>query len=243
MNCKFSETQFSFCFTFEYIKQFFPIIPLPIFPNIVQEGRRGGGYDVRIAGNIFFQFKIPTYHNRQTGRNGLHWAVYGHPYYKIKLNTNSRQFELLKALQLPRNKVFYATPEFHTQPSLTNFYQTEQIVANSALFPIQNFPPYRSGHHNLIYHPTHDTGQLFSEPTTIKKIKGINPFDFFKENPKDNGLTIYRQAIKISKILSSIDFKINGDISFNDKKPVELVESVHNILLTKYNIHWYPVIL
>jgi len=33
--CQFSETQFSFCFTFEYIKQFRPFISLPVFPNTV----------------------------------------------------------------------------------------------------------------------------------------------------------------------------------------------------------------
>ena len=66
--CEFSETQFSFCFTFEYIKMFYPSGPIPIFPNTVKEGREGGGYDVKVDGNIFLQFKIPKFYNIKCNR-------------------------------------------------------------------------------------------------------------------------------------------------------------------------------
>lgn len=242
MNCEFSETQFSFCFTFEYIKQFFPVIPLPVFPNTVVEGRAGGGYDVEILGNIFFQFKIPTYHDIKSIRNKKHWDVFGKAYYKIKIDTSSQQFKLLKALDKPENKVFYATPEFHLWTSLTDYYQHEHIVDNSALFPIQNFPVPIGGYHHMIYRPDYNFGQLFSEPTRIIKLKTINPTELFNREQREIKMTIYKQALEIRKVLLTIDSEIIDKTLFNENNQIEFVKSVHNVLLTRYNIHWYPVL-
>lgn len=241
MDCDFSETQYAFCFTFEYLKQFFPIIPLPIFPNTVMEGRIGGGYDVKIDGNIYFQFKIPEHITRRNVNNSKQWVVFNQSFYRIKINTNSRQFELLKDLQGPSNNVYYATPDFHTDADISTNYQFDQIVDSSSLFPIQNFPAFGSGHHQLIYHPNYDWGKLFSEPIEIKKERTINPIELFgaQKNPE---LTIIEQARIISKILNSKEYTIQGDIPLNSKEPSELVKSIHNILLTNFNILWYPII-
>ncbi len=238
--CEFSETQFSFCFTFEYIKQFFPFVPLPIFPNTVEEGRVGGGYDVKINGNIYFQFKIPTYHDLVSNFFRKHWNVFRHDYYKIKLETDADQFKFLKALQNPLNQVYYATPEFYASAHLENYYLSNSIVTHSALFSIDNFPAHGSGHHHLIYSPSHDWGKLFSKATEIKKIKSINPFELFSGSKSD--FTIYHQALHIRNILRKQENKIGSDFPFNDNKPEQFVKAIYTVLLTKYNIHWYPVI-
>jgi hypothetical protein len=238
--CQFSETQFSFCFTFEYIKQFFPSIPLPIFPNTVDEGRLGGGYDVQINGNIYFQFKIPVYYDKVSNYWRKDWNVFGHEYYKIKLETDKYQFRLLKDLQSPGNEVYYSTPEFHTSTDLATYYTSDRLVTNSALFSLNDLPPYRSGHHNLIYSPLHNWGRLFSEPKDLKKIKSINPFELFPEDISK--LTIYQQALTISKILRSQEYKPSIQFEFNSNRPVQLVKEVYTALLTDFNTHWYPVI-
>jgi len=237
---EFSETQFSFCFTFEYIKQFFPTVPLPIFPNTFDEGQLGGGYDVQINGNIYFQFKIPVYHDLVSNFFRKHWNVFGHDYFKIKLETDEYQFKLLKDLQSPDNEVYYATPEFHTTTDLGTFYSTDNIVPNSALFPIASFPAYMSGHHHLIYSPRQNWGRLFSEPTEIKKLKSINPFELFPDNKGD--LTIYQQAVRLSQIIKSQENSLSTKYEFNTNNRVQLVKEVYTALLTIYNIHWYPVI-
>ncbi|HEX7415353.1 MAG TPA: hypothetical protein VF411_15015 [Bacteroidia bacterium] len=239
-HCEFSETQFSFCFTFEYIKQFLPFVPLPIFPNTVEEGRVGGGYDVQINGNIYFQFKIPVYYDLVSNFWRRDWDVFEHEYYKIKLETDEEQFKLLKDLQSPTSEVYYATPEFHTTSDIGNFYSTDSIVPHSALFPIDSFPAYRSGYHHLIYSPNHNWGRLFSEPIKIEKKKSINPFGLFPDGKSD--LTIYEQARQIRNILRKGEYKIMDDHSLNDNKPDQFVKNIYTILLTKYNIHWYPVI-
>ena len=238
--CEFSETQFSFCFTFEYIKQFFPHVPLPIFPNTVDEGRIGGGYDVNINGNIYFQFKIPVYYNLVSNFWRRDWRVFGHEYYKIKLETDEEQYKLLKALQSPNNEVYYSTPEFHTIADLSNFYAFDRIVLKSGLFSLGDLPPYGSGYHNLIYSPRHAWGRLFSDPIEVKKTKFINPVELFPEGRID--LTIFDQAKIIRNILTEGKYKIIGDFSLDENKPDQFVKEINTILLAIFNIHWYPII-
>ena len=238
--CQFSETQFSFCFTFEYIKQFFPFVPLPIFPNTVDEGRAGGGYDVQINGSIYFQFKIPVYYDMVSNFWRRDWDVFGHEYYKIKLETDGYQFKLLKDLQTPGNQVYYATPEFHASTDLATYYNSDNIVSNSGIFSLSDLPAYRSGYHHLIYSPLQTWGQVFSEPTKVNKVKSINPFELFSDSKGE--LTIYQQALRISKILMSQGHELSYDFEFNSNKPEQLVKEVYTALLTEYDTHWYPVI-
>ena len=239
-NCEFSETQFSFCFTFDYIKQFLPFVPLPIFPNTVDEGRAGGGYDVKINGNLYFQFKIPVYYDLVSNFWRRDWDVFGHDYYKIKLETDTEQFRLLKVLHSPSNEVYYSTPAFHTSADLSTFYSSDNIVSNSSLFPIDSLPAHGSGHHHLIYSPGHNWGRLFSEPVNVKVVKSINPFELFPENKYE--LTIYEQALRISNLLSEGQFRLNGNFDFNSNQPAQLVRQVYTTLLTEFDIHWYPII-
>lgn len=237
--CQFSETQFSFCFTFEYIKQFFPIIPLPIFPNTVEEGRAGGGYDVEINGNIFFQFKIPVYHNLVSNFFRKHWKVFNHDYYKIKLETDGNQYKLLKDLLIPGNEVYYATPDFYTNNDLLTHYSNYEIVVNSGIFSLDVLPEHGSGKHVLIYSPHHNYGQIFSEPQRIKKITNINPLELFPR--KLNGITIYKQAISIREILKQQKNYENFQLE-KEETPERLVKKIHSVLLTHFNVFWYPVI-
>jgi hypothetical protein len=237
-SCEFSETQFSFCFTFEYLKQFLPIIPLPIFPNIREEGRMGGGYDVRINGNIYFQFKIPNYYNKRSNFN-KYWNVFKHEYYKIKLETDKNQYKFLKALQSPNNLVYYVTPEFHLLNELSNNYNADTIGSNSALFSIENLPPYGSGYHNLIYSPRHPLGHLFSAPVSIKKTILLNPLEYFSR--RNAGLTIYQQALLTRGIILDGEYQINKSFELNPNQPIRLVKEIYTILLTNFNLHWYPI--
>lgn len=234
--CEFSETQFSFCFTFEYITQFFPVVPLPIFPNTFWEGRPGGGYDVKINGNIFFQFKIPTFHD---SIYRPYWDVFGHEYYKMKLNTDGNQYQLLKALASPSNEVYYASPEFHTIVNLHRNYSTSSIVSSSGIFNVSTLPPYGSGKHHLIYSPSHTWANVFSEPYRVEKIQSINPTEIFREN-LDKELTIFSQALKLRSLL--MEYKDNYELLQDDKNTPNLVRIIHSLLLTKYDIHWYPII-
>jgi hypothetical protein len=235
--CEFSETQFSFCFTFEYLKNFFPTVPLPLFPNIRQEGAIGGGYDVKINGNLYFQFKIPNLYDRENNYTRKYWKVYNHEYYKIKLETDSNQYRFLKNLISPYNLIYYATPEFHSVADLTLHYNADMIGNNSALFSIENLPPHGSGYHHLIYSPREHLGQLFSTPEPIKKNLLLFPGEYFRNENRD--LTLYQQALNIRELL--LQYNVIGDLSLSSNEPAILVKQVYTILLTNFNIHWVPL--
>src|ERR1700757_1958393 len=98
--CEFSETQFSFSYTFELIQRNRGLLPMPTFPNTVQEGRYGG-YDVgfgdpEVDGSLFFQFKIPGFYEIR-GWRAKGWSCYQKPFYRIDIE--EQQFKLLKALK------------------------------------------------------------------------------------------------------------------------------------------------
>jgi hypothetical protein len=238
--CKFSETQFSFCFTFEFIKRYLPAVPLPIFPNTVVEGREFGGYDVRIDGNIYFQYKVPKFYDRRSNFRRRQWNVFNEAYYKVEVDTDGQQFRLLKDLIFGANEAYYCTPEFHLIPELEIFYLTDEIQTNSALFSIQELPNYGSGFHELIYNGTQNWGMLFSDPQTIKKTKKRNLLDSFAVNKSEE--TIYSEAVRIESLIRERGFEISKRMGLNSDSPVRLVKEVYTILLSEFNVHWYPVV-
>lgn len=238
--CQFSETQFSFCFTFEFIDKFSDKKTNPIFLSTFKEGKEKGGFDVNIDGNIFFQYKIPKYYESLQTKNSKHWSVFNHDYYRIKIETNKTQFDLLKKLKLVdiNNNVYYATPGFHIEDDFKKHYCGKKIIDKSCIFDITEFPKYNSGHHNLIYSPTEDKAMLFSDPISIKKLDQSLLNNFTK--PQKEKLTIIKQALKIREILVEID---NNDflVKLNDNQQSKFIEGIHSYLSVMYNIHWFPI--
>lgn len=224
--CKFSETQFSFCFTFEFIRMFYPSGPIPFFPNTVEEGREEGGYDVKINGNIFLQFKVPKFYDKKYNIILRKWKVFNQPYYQINIDTNKKQFQLLKELCVKNNRVLYVSPEFNSQKLLEKNYKRKEIVKKSAMFSIYNFPKPGSGFHQLIYTDSSDYGKLFSEPFKIYKEREIIG--------RIQKISLYEQAVRLSKILKKYDINIIKD----DQNKQKIIDSVYTTLLIRFNILW-----
>lgn len=217
MKCDFSETQFAFCFTFEILKNY-PNLVMPQFPNTVQEGRRGGGYDVAIDGSIFIQFKIPNYHKRKND-------------YKIKIDTECKQHALLKELKKPANCVYYAAPKFHTSDDLEKFYNSNLIERNSALFSIEDFPN-NAVHKHVTFSRSGTQGTLHSNKESIDISQEIFSCKSSSSYLPDPMLL----PVKAGYIL---DFIKNVDPAINTKYGKEkIVNEVFSILLIKYNILW-----
>lgn len=231
MRCHFSETQYSFAFTSEYIRRR-RIARMPFFPTLVQEGRIYG-YDVRINYSTFFQYKVPEFFNRRNQGTRKYWEEFGHDYYKIRLNTNSKQFRLLKSLRLgkPHNKVYYATPEFYSQRHFANHYMTRSIEHHSAIFPIDNLPNYQSGYHTLIYHESKNYGVCFSDP---KRVQKEDLSDVFYDKGET---TLFKTAREIQMIFKE-EFKLNGNFKFNESRPFEYIREVAIALRTNFNTAW-----
>lgn len=220
--CEFSETQFAFCFTFEILRNN-PNLKMPQFPNIVQEGRKGGGYDVMIDGSIFIQFKIPVYRQNKDE-------------YQIKIDTECKQHSLLKELKKPANCVYYAASKFHLLSEFEKYYNENRIEDNAALFSIESFLDSTEVHKHITYTKDSAYGFLHSVDKQISMARGIFPC---KSSPsyRPDHMELSKKAKFILKFIQNIDSSVN--IKYGNEK---IINEVFSILLIQYNILWIPFV-
>jgi hypothetical protein len=104
-----SEFSYGFALTNELVG-WAPLRAAPIFPNLVEEGRIGGGYDVRLdmpGVPMFLQFKrsdCMTTRNAKEIQNGANLST---PFYRFRLmdGATSDQHRLL--LRLPDREIHH----------------------------------------------------------------------------------------------------------------------------------------
>lgn len=134
----FSEFSYGYAVTEEIVTKYKArVIGAPRFPSLYEEGKKGG-YDVKIPLKgipIFLQFKLSDYLERTNAKEHKS-GLLGVPYYRMSLRPtrHSDQHQLLIALELSGETVFYITPEFHLSSELNKHYLNKQVLINSAAF-------------------------------------------------------------------------------------------------------------
>lgn len=172
---EFSEFSFGFALTHSLIKAFGSLLPAaPVFPSLIQEGSKGGGYDVKlplIPIPLFLQFKIPYVLRRSSKwRPKPYWL----PYYRVALRTSAPdQHMLLLTLKKKEPLVFYAMPFFHEVLDLDKHFSSSSVHLNSAFVLPSRLGQLDDGSHHLAYQRGAAAFWLRSEP---KAIEGA--FDF-----------------------------------------------------------------
>ena len=109
---------------------------VPIFPNLVEEGRVGGGYDVNLAGPgfpLFLQFKLSQEVERRPTWLGMSRTSLNMPHYRfqIRARKKSRQHDLLLELDNGKNHVFYVAPRFDTDEEFSEAYLKSKLLDDS----------------------------------------------------------------------------------------------------------------
>jgi len=231
---EFSETQFSFQFTFEFISQYAPWTKLPIFPSTGLEGKEGYGYDVAIDSSLFLQYKVPYFVTRRRLENSNQWNKFNHSFYRYKIDTSKYQFELLQNLLKVSSDVYYVAPEFHTIKENYVHYTNKKIVMNSNLVNVGYILPITKGEHSMIYAKGGSNNYLLSDPIEIKTTNVTDILNRITNNKKRK--EINAEAKSISEIIfDSLSFK-------EDKSKIEIDPiSIFNVLLSYYNILWLPL--
>lgn len=107
----------------------------PQFPSLIEEGRAGGGYDVKIPYDtvpLFLQFKLCDCMTRR-GAIEVKGGHLGAPFFRMHLRPtkHSKQHPMLLDLEASGAAVFYAAPKFHTPKELDSAYLTGSIIRNS----------------------------------------------------------------------------------------------------------------
>jgi hypothetical protein len=117
-----SEFSYGFALTNELVG-WLELSVAPIFPSLVEEGKAGGGYDVKLdrpGAPLYLQFKRSEYMMRRSARE--YRSILDQqgqlrvPFYRFSIMDASKsdQHELLLALDITPNNVFYAAPRFHS---------------------------------------------------------------------------------------------------------------------------------
>jgi hypothetical protein len=114
-----SEFSYGFALTRELIALLPPLNVAPVFPSLIAEGKKGGGYDVNLDGlgfPLFIQFKRSECMLRRSAHETKPPMNFSTPYYRMRITERwrSAQHEMLLELDAGPNEVFYAAPLLHT---------------------------------------------------------------------------------------------------------------------------------
>jgi len=173
-----SEFSFGYAVTEEIIRQQRHImIGAPIFPSLLEEGRAGGGYDLRINRRglpLFLQFKLSHRMVKNNSFEIKNHSLFSTPFFRIHLMPLklSQQHNMLLALDNGSNEVYYVAPFFTTQPELNQHYSTQNVLNNTVFIKprtIGALPDDEEHHIALEQHG--NPAYLFSkEPKVIENI-------------------------------------------------------------------------
>lgn len=180
MKAEFSELRFGAAYTFELSNLWANhLFGAPEFPSQIKEGRKNGGYDVKLDSTNGFvycvQFKRSEYMTRSTASETL--RGYGElPYFRFRIYANyrSEQHQLLLNLEDSGLKVEYVAPLFIGETDLNDGFRNKNLRENvfrvrpSVIGNIED-----ENEHRVVFDQFGRTGTLYSDPVVLK-----SPFDY-----------------------------------------------------------------
>jgi hypothetical protein len=133
MDSHISEFSYGYALTSELIALFsLKPVGAPEFPTQNAEGKKGGGWDVRLPGlPVYLQFKRAA---RMVRRSAQEAGVFKSlPFFRMYLHPRdqSDQHHLLLDLESEGNVVTYAAPGFSEADELNEAYSIDRVVARS----------------------------------------------------------------------------------------------------------------
>ena len=137
MKAEFSEFTYGFSLVNELAKAI-SLNAVPIFPSLLEEGKKGGGYDANLKGKsgiiLNLQFKLSDWMKASNAREiGMRGHTMTLPYYRFEITSKriSEQQSLLLALEAIEPFTFYAAPAFHTNDEINTHWLSSAVAKNS----------------------------------------------------------------------------------------------------------------
>lgn len=159
MKPQISEFSYGFALTNELVG-WEELSAAPVFPSLLEEGKPGGGYDVKLdrpGVPLYLQFKRSEFMTRRNGREARALALSGHrieiPYYRFPITegTVSQQHEMLIALDVAPNFVFYAAPRFHRLSEIDDAWQASAVASRSQFVAPHAIGSLATGSHTVAF--------------------------------------------------------------------------------------------
>jgi hypothetical protein len=169
MSPEISEFSYGFALTNELVG-WADLRTAPIFPNLVEEGRAGGGYDVKLdlpGVPMYLQFKRAECMKTRNAKEIQDGASLGTPFHRFQLmdRAMSQQHQLLLQLDDGTNQVYYTAPRFHTFAEINSAWSTNSITSRSIFIKPQDIGPLSPGSHTVAFDRT--SAYLCSDPKSV----------------------------------------------------------------------------
>lgn len=174
MKPEISEFSYGFALTNEIVS-WSDLRAAPVFPSLIEEGREGGGYDVKLqlpAAPLFLQFKRSEYMTRRSAREYRNVRDQGGrlsvPFHRFPITEapTSNQHDMLLGLDVAPNYVFYAAPRFHTLDEINHAWTTNGVASSSVFIAPSQIGSLDDDPHTIAF----DGAQIWrcSEPARVE---------------------------------------------------------------------------
>jgi hypothetical protein len=149
----------------------------PVFPSLVEEGRAGGGYDVKLdrpGAPLYLQFKRSEF---MVGRSSREYRRVRHlggslslPFYRFPITEagKSDQHEMLLELDRSPNLVFYVAPRFHRTREINDAWAASEVAGRSIFISPNEVGILDGGRHTVAFDAT--SRWICSEPREINAL-------------------------------------------------------------------------
>ena len=170
MTPEISEFSYGFALTNELVG-WAQLRTAPIFPNLVEEGRTGGGYDVRLdmpGIPMYLQFKRSDCMKTRNAKEIKSGANLSTPYYGFHLmdGAMSDQHRLLLRLDNGTNEVYYAAPRFHRFSEINSAWNANAVATRSIFVTPRQIGRLSLGTHSIAY--DHRRTYCCSDPREVE---------------------------------------------------------------------------
>jgi len=168
-----SEFSYGYALTEELVQRSgLPLRAAPLFPSLLAEGRKGGGYDVHlpfVGFPLFLQFKLADCMVRNSAYE-CQLGLYSPEFYRMHLRPlkHSQQHNLLLDLESKGYPVYYAAPHFHLPEELNDAYINHQVISRSVFYKPSEIGPLPDDENHHVSFKAGHPAYLFSEPRQFR---------------------------------------------------------------------------
>lgn len=171
MTPEISEFSYGFALTNEIIG-WLPLRAAPLFPSLIEEGRAGGGYDVKLDAPgvaLYLQFKRADCMLRKSAVEIRdHNLPLSLPFYRFKITESGKsdQHDMLLALDDGSCVVMYAAPRFHELAEINHAWANNEVASRSIFVKPSVIGALDTASHHVAYDRA--SAYLCSEPKSIE---------------------------------------------------------------------------
>jgi hypothetical protein len=172
-----SEFSYGFALTNELVS-WSKLYAAPIFPSLIEEGKAGGGYDVKLqfpGVPLYLQFKRAHCMTRRSASEmSKHKVPLVLPFYRFYVTESgtSNQHAMLLELDDGANQVFYAAPRFHRIREINAAWNSNAVASQSIFVR----PLAIGGLDDKMHHVAYDDTATFlcSKPQPVPHLSALD---------------------------------------------------------------------